>query len=336
MTTLIAGGCGFIGLNVAQACLERGQNVVLLDRNAPPAAAREAFDALRGAWVHEAVDVTSETAVTDVFQRHAVDEVFYGAAITSGAQREREHPEQVLAVNLLGLAHVIKAAAARGVRRLINLSSGSAYGEGGLARCGATGPLDEAVSRPEPATLYGVTKLASEGMCRRLGALTGLDTVSVRLAIIFGPWELDSGFRDTLSAPMQAGILALGGEAASVSRRDARDWTYSRDVARALLALMAAPGHRHDLYHVSAGRTCSVLDWCEALAPHFPGFQGRLAAPGETPSVELHGDDDRLCMSPRRLAEDIGHTVPGDIAGTAADFAAWMKRFPDYWHRRDG
>lgn len=212
MTTLIAGGCGFIGLNVAQACLERGQNVVLLDRNAPPAAAREAFDALRGTWVHEAVDVTSETAVTDVFQRHAVDEVFYGAAITSGAQREREHPEQVLAVNLLGLAHVIKAAAARGVRRLINLSSGSAYGEGGLARCGATGPLDEAVSRPEPATLYGVTKLASEGMCRRLGALTGLDTVSVRLAIIFGPWELDSGFRDTLSAPMQAGFLALRGE----------------------------------------------------------------------------------------------------------------------------
>ena len=333
MTTLIAGGCGFVGLNVAQACLEHGQDVVLLDRNAPPAAARNAFDALRGAWTHEAVDVTREAAVKDVLRRHAVDDVFYGAAVTSGAQREREHPEQVLAVNLLGLAHVIKAAAAHGVRRLINVSSGSAYGDGGLARCGATSPLDEAASRPQPTTLYGVTKLASEGMCRRLGALTGLDTVSVRLAIIFGPWELDSGFRDTLSAPMQAGMLALRGGTASVARCDARDWTYSRDVARALLALMAAPAHRHDLYHVSAGRTCSVLDWCEALGEHFPGFRARLAAPGETPSVELHGDDDRECMSPRRLAEDIGHVVPGDIHETAADFAAWMKRYPDYWHR---
>jgi UDP-glucose 4-epimerase len=116
-----------------------------------------------------------------------------------------------------------------------------------------------------------------------------------------------------------------------VARRDARDWTYSRDVASALLSLMDAPRPRHDLYHVSAQRTCSVLDWGNALARHFPGFRCRLARAGETANVELHGDDDRLPMSGRRLTRDIGCAVPGDVATTAADFAAWMKRYPEYW-----
>ena len=333
MTTLIAGGCGFIGLNIAEACLAAGDDVILMDRNDPPAAAVRAFAALPGAWRHAMVDVTSETQVARVFAEQAVHEVYYGAAITSAPEREREFPAQVISVNLLGLTHVIKAAAGVGVRRMINISSGSAYGDGGFAQSGATAPLDEDSTRPLPSTLYGVTKLASEGVCRRLAELTRLDVLSVRLAVIFGPWELDSGFRDTLSAPMQAAAIALAGGQATVARRDARDWTYSRDVATALRALMAAPTHRYDLYHVCAGRTCSMLDWGAALARHFPTFSCRLCSAGETANVNLHGDRDRLLMSPRRLATDIGHSVPNDIEATAANFAEWIKAHPTYWSR---
>jgi UDP-glucose 4-epimerase len=331
MTTLIAGGCGFIGLNTAEACLAAGEDVVLLDRNEPPAAAATAFAALPGSWRHAAVDITDAAQVARVFAEHTVHEVYYGAAITSGPDREREHPEQVIGVNLLGLTHVIKAAASAGVRRMINISSGSAYGDGGFAHSGATAPLDEYATRPLPSSLYSVTKLASEGVCRRLAELTELDVLSVRLAVIFGPWELDSGFRDTLSAPMQAAVIALAGGSASVVRRDARDWTYSRDVATALRVLMAAPKHNDDVYHISAGRTCSMLDWGAALAKHFPGFSCRLCDTAETPNVNLHGDHDRLLMSPQRLTNDIGHTVPNDIDAIAANFAQWIKTYPNYW-----
>jgi len=331
VTTLIAGGSGFIGLNLAEACLAAGEEVLLLDRGAPPPAAAAAFDALPGSWRHLEADVTDAGAVTAAFAGGGVSQVYYGAALTSGPDREREQPAQVVAVNLLGLAHVLAASAAAGVRRLINISSGSAYGEGGYRESGAAAPLDESATRPLPSTLYGVTKLASEGLCRRHAELTGLDALSVRLAIIFGPWERDTGARDTLSAPMQMAAIAAAGGTARLARRDARDWTYSRHVAAALRALMAAPAHRFDLYHVGAGRTCSALDWGEALAGHLPGFRCRLCLPGEQPNVELHGERDRLVMSPRRLAEDIGHVVPGDVEATAADFADWIRGHPDYW-----
>lgn len=331
MVALICGGSGFIGLNIAEAHLVAGEEVVLLDRAPPPAVAASAFDALPGRWSFVETDITDEAQVRAVFARLAIDRVFYGAAVTSGPDRERTDPDVVVKVNLLGLTYVIKAAAAAGVRRMINISSGAAYGDGGFAEMGAVAPLDEEVTRPLPSALYGHTKLASEGICRRLADLTGLDVFSVRLAIIFGPWERDSGFRDTLSAPMQAGILAMRGKPAVIARRDARDWTYSRHVADALMALMAAESHAHELYNITSGQTSALLDWCEGLAAAFPDFTYRLAEPGEATTVNLHGDRDRLVMSPRRLVEDIGHTVPSDIASTAADFTAWMKAHPDYW-----
>jgi UDP-glucose 4-epimerase len=334
MSVLIAGGAGFIGLNLAEACLGAGEDVIVLDRRAPPDAAASTFDTLPGSWRHVAVDITDQSSVAQTFRDHSIDEVYYGAAITSGPERERQHPEQVISVNLLGLTHVIKAAADAGVRRMINISSGSAYGDGGFAESGASAPIDEYDTRAIPSTLYSVTKFASEGVCRRLAALTQLDVFSVRLAIIFGPWELDSGFRDTLSAPMQAAMIALAGGTATFERKDNRDWTYSRDVAKALRALMAAPAHRFDLYNISAGRTCSVLDWAQALTTHFPEFHCRLCVGEETPNVNLHGEKDRLLMSARRLSEDIGHTLPADIDATAADFAAWIKAHPDYWSDR--
>ena len=168
MTVLIAGGCGFIGLNIAEACLNAGEEVLLLDRNPIPSEAVRAFADLPGRWHHAEVDITDESAVLAVFNKHSIHEVYYGAAITSGPERERTHPEQVIAVNVLGLAHVIKAAVATGVRRMINISSGSAYGDGGFSHSGAVAPLDEVQSRAIPTSLYSVSKFAGEGLCRRM------------------------------------------------------------------------------------------------------------------------------------------------------------------------
>lgn len=328
---LVLGGCGFIGLNLAEAALHDGQEVVIADLHPPHRVAARSFDALPGRWRHVALDVTDADGVDAVLRQHGGAGIFYGATVTSGEDRERERPDSVLTVNLLGLTHALSAAARHARPRFINLSSGSAYGAAGTAEGGAIAPLDEGASPARPDTLYGVTKLASEGICRRLAALTGLDAFSVRLSTIYGPWELDSGARDTLSAPMQAAILAMRGEQAVVARRDARDWTYSRDVAQALLALMAAPRHDHDLYHISTGASCSVLDVAEALGTHFAGFSARIAAGGESTNVELHGERDRCVMSPRRLERDIGHRVPTDLSSAVADFAGWIRAHPGYW-----
>ena len=184
MNSLIAGGAGFIGLNLAEAILRQGQGVVIYDTGSVPEAAQRCFDSLPGSWTQVHGSVTDQEAVAGTLSDQQITQVFYGATITSGPEREREAPESVLSVNLLGLASVAKSAAKTGVRRLLNISSGAAYG---LPVQSGPGALHEAHSREHPSTLYSVSKLASEITLRRIAELTGLDALSVRLSSIFGP-----------------------------------------------------------------------------------------------------------------------------------------------------
>jgi len=335
MTTLIAGGCGFIGLAVAERCLEDGNDVVLFDRNPLHPVARRRLDALPGSYTLVQGDIRQADPIAQAIGDHGATEVFFGAAVTSGPEREREAPESVIEVNLVGLAHTLKAAWKAGARRLINISSGAAYGTGAFGDTGWTGPLDEYGTREEPFKIYGMTKFGSERLVRRYAELTELDARSVRLSTIFGPWEIDSGARDTLSAPMQAALIARRGGTAIFERRDHLDWTYSRHVAGALRALMAAPAGalKSDIFNVTSGAQVSVMDMCAHLAEAFPGFFYRMAEPGEAATINLWGDQDRFPMKPDRLADEAGHRLPDDIAATMADFVGWLRDYGDFWDR---
>jgi UDP-glucose 4-epimerase len=330
MSVFIAGGCGFIGLNLAEAWLKRGAEVILFDRNPLPPVAATAFAGLPGRVEVTVDDIRDPEAVADAMADRGITHAYYGAAVTSGPEREKAAPESVLEINLMGLVNVLKAAAGCGVGRLINISSGSAYGPVRLG-IGWDGTLVEEVAPSDPDSLYAISKFASERVVRRYASLTGLDALSVRLAAIYGPWEIDSGARDTLSPQMQAALLARSGKPAVLARRDHQDWTYSRHVGEALVALGQAEAPAHDLYHVTCGHRWAVADWCERLAGHFPGFSHRLAKAGETPSVNLHGERDRLPMSGERLAQDIGHRLPGDPAAAHEDFIAWIDAHGAFW-----
>ena len=212
MTILVNGGAGFVGLNIVGEALRRGAAVVAFDRSPVPEAANAILADLPGELTVVTGDITDPDDVARVVSDKAIERIFHGAAVTSGPERELAAPELVIQVNLLGLINVIKAAdQAKTVRRIINISSGSAYGIGGYGETGWDGPLDEYGTREEPTSLYAVTKYASERVCRRLAELMALDIRSVRLSAIFGPWERDTGLRDTLSSPMQASLLARRG-----------------------------------------------------------------------------------------------------------------------------
>ena len=330
MTVLIIGGCGFVGMNVAEAYLKAGQNVVLFDRNALRPMAEQQFRTLSGRFEVVAGDVGSVENLERTMRGHAIDRVFYGAALTAGPTREREDPGGIFAVNLAGLANAIRAAQAAGIRRLINIGSGSAYGA--VRSFGDTSkPLVEDQVPSEPETLYALSKYAGERAARRLRALTGLDIVNVRLAGVYGPWEIDSGVRDTLSPFMQAARIAQEGGRAILPWRDLQDWTYSRHIAQGLAALMEAEVLAHDLYHVVAPKPVSVADWCQRLTRLFPGFSCAIAEEGETANISLHSGRNRVPLSGARLHAEVGYAPPENAEVAFADFIGWIEHCGSFW-----
>ncbi|MBI4183186.1 MAG: NAD(P)-dependent oxidoreductase [Proteobacteria bacterium] len=325
MAILITGGAGFVGLNLAEQLLGRGETVVLYDRIPPPEGALRAFSALSGKLHAVAGDVLDGAALARALNDHGVRALVHGAAVTAGVAREKADARSIARVNLLGTIEVLEAARAHGVGRILHLSTGSVYGRNAFV----AGEIDEGATPPSPESLYGISKYAGERTALRYKALSGLDLVVARLGAVFGRWEYDTGVRDTLSPTLLATRVALAGHEAVLSREGRRDWIYASDIAEGLIRLLALEHPRHEVYHVSPGRSWTLADWCARLKARFPRFSYRIAADPSEATVELHGARDRSPLSCRRLAEETGFRARFGLDEAFADFMDWLARNPD-------
>jgi UDP-glucose 4-epimerase len=320
LKVLIFGGAGFVGLNIAAALLARGHRVTLFDRSELPHAAQQEFARYGDALAVEQGDVTDRPAIERVIAG-GYDAIVLGAAITAGPARDAADPLSILQVNLLAQVPILEAARRSGVTRIINLSSGSAYGAAASRH-----PLLDEETPCDPVSLYSITKYASERVAARLFALWSLEIVSVRLSGVFGPWERATGVRDTPSAQAQivAGLRQQG--QAILPRPGIKDWIYAPDVADAVTVLIEAARPKHRLYNISTGREWSALQWGQELSALHPGFICRLAASGEAPTVDLHSDTDRAPLSISRMEQEFGWRARFGCADSAADLSDWWTR----------
>jgi len=319
--TLLTGGAGFVGLNLAEALLGRGETVVCFDRRPPPAAARRALGSLPGRLVVVEGDVGDAAAVGAAARAHGAARLVHAAAVTAGLERERRDAAAVARVNVLGTLAVLDGARQARIGRIVHVSSGAVFGAAGF---GPEALDEEAPVAPE--TVYAVTKYAGERLALRAAALHGLDLVVARLGSVFGRWEHDSGVRDTPSAPLQAVRLAEAGRTAVLPRPGWRDWVYAPDVAAGLVALLDHPRPAHRLYHVGSGVRWSVEAWCARLAARFPGFAHRPARAPEEATVDLYGDRDRAPLAIGRLAADTGFRPRWGLDEAFEDYLAWRAR----------
>ena len=101
MTFLVVGGAGFIGLNVIEELLSSSERVIALDKSPIPPAAKKLFSKFPGKLKSIQLDITNAEDVDRVVSGGDVDVIFYGAAITAGAEREISNPLSVFDVNVL-------------------------------------------------------------------------------------------------------------------------------------------------------------------------------------------------------------------------------------------
>ena len=324
MKTLITGGGGFVGLNIAEALLRAGDDVIVLGNQDPPAYAMAALGQLPGKLDVIRADVSDRDAIDAAFSQSRPHRVVHAATITAGADRELREFDRIIDVNIKGTANVLRAALACGVGKFVYVSSGSVYGEALLG----PDPLTERESTPVPDTLYAITKFAGERICMRLRGNAGMQVVCVRLGSVFGPWEFATGVRDTLSLPLQILLRAMRGEEVLIAQKEpARDWIYSRDVAAGVAGLLQAPAVPHALYNLSAGFVWTEVSraWCERLRTEFPHLQFRTAAGGESANVAFLGSADRAAMRIDRLNADTGFRAVFDAQRAFDDYLDWIR-----------
>ncbi|UCE31943.1 MAG: NAD(P)-dependent oxidoreductase, partial [Burkholderiales bacterium] len=117
-TYAVTGGSGFVGLNLIEALLARGETVLAHSLDGLPEPALAAFAGLPGRLREETGDVR-DARLAQHFGDHGVGRVFHGAVITAAEARERRAPHEILDVNVLGTVNVLQACVAAGVERVV-------------------------------------------------------------------------------------------------------------------------------------------------------------------------------------------------------------------------
>lgn len=321
MTTLITGGCGFIGLSIAERLIADGEKVVLFDLSAPVAGT------LSRPQLAGAILITGDIRHPDDIDRALaaadIDRVIHAAAMTPNQRRERDESRDIVGVNIIGTVNVLERAALRpAIKRTIVFSSVAVYG---FSKPAASGLFEEDLSPPAPATLYGITKLAAEQSALRIGHLRGIDVRVIRLGPVYGVWENRTAARDALSPHTQILNMALQGREVLLPRPMTADWIYSRDAAEGIAKLCNATTLRHDVYHVSGGTLTDLSQWCGLVAGLVPGFRWKLVEPPEQENVIYSLPSDRAALSIARLRADTGFRPSRSLEVAAREYCDWIE-----------
>jgi nucleoside-diphosphate-sugar epimerase len=326
MAVLITGGAGFVGLNVAENLLARGEEVILFGPSAPPPAAMTSLAQHPGRLSLADGDVSVAADLDAVFSAHPIDRIIHGAAITADLAREKRAARDIFTVNLLGTVELLEAALRHKVSRVVQLGTGSIFGSAGTA----SATLDEQISPTLPLSMYGISKYAAERTAVRYRSSRDISLAVARLGIVFGRWEYDTGMRDTLSLPLQLFNIAEAGGSAVVHKGAADDWVYATDVASGIVALLDRHDTPEPIYHLSAGMRWSLAGWCQHLKQRFPAFHYELVEALEQCTVGQNASIPRSPMSIERIQHDTGYRPKFLLDNAFEDFFNWRARIPSF------
>jgi UDP-glucose 4-epimerase len=290
MKALVTGGAGFIGSNLVDALVERGDEVTVVDDLSTgkrenltdgPGSAAELVEA----------DIRDSRAMRDLVDRVRPQVIFHLAAQID-VRKSTADPAWDAGINVLGTINMLQAALEAGVDRFINTSTGGAiYGEGRILPA----PEDHPQAPEAP---YGQSKFCAEGYCDLYARLHGLSTVSLRYGNVYGPRQDPLG---------EAGVIAIfcgkvidgGTPTVFGNGEQTRDYVYVGDVVRANLA--AAESHATGAFNIGLGVQTSVLQLVEALREiaEAGSFEPEFAPP-------RLGEVQHIAIDPARAQGELG------------------------------
>jgi dTDP-L-rhamnose 4-epimerase len=345
---LITGGAGFIGSHLADALLQRGDRVRVLDNLD---AQVHGEDRRRPDYLDPEVelihgDVRDAAAIEQSLD--GIDTVYHLAARVGVGQSMYE-VERYTDVNNRGTAVLLEALIRRPVERLVVASSMSIYGEGLYRaadgsvvpghertleqlrnrewelRDGGGQPLTPVATpetkQPALASVYALSKYDQERLCLLIGRAYNIPTVALRFFNVYGT-------RQALSNPY-TGVLAifasrlLNGSAPLVNEdgHQRRDFISVLDVAQALiLAAEKAPAVAGQVFNVGSGRNYTVLEIARRLAD----VLGKSIEPEVTGKYRV--GDIRHCFSDITLARDLlGFEPKVDFEDGLVQLAQWLE-----------
>jgi len=292
MKCLVTGGAGFIGSNLVDALLARGDEVTVVDDLSTGRMSNLEPGLANGAELVE-MDIRDRDGLVGLATEKRPGAIFHLAAQID-VRKSLADPFFDAGINVGGTANVLEAARASECGRVVSISTGGAiYGEGE----GQQLPLPE--SAPiAPMSAYGQSKFAAEGYLSLYERLYGLSGISLRLGNVYGPRQDPLGEAGVIA--IFCGLLKEGGRPTVFGDgKQTRDYIYVGDVVSAALA--AAESKATGAINIGTGKETDVLELIESLK----NLSGNESFDPEF-APERTGEVQRITIDASRAERELG------------------------------
>jgi len=298
---LVTGGAGFIGSHVVDLLVKRGYKVVVVDNM------KKKKGWLNAKARYYRIDI-KDPGLEKVFAKEKPQAVLHLAAHIEDRVSVRE-PVMNAEENIIGSLKVFEACKKFGVKKIVFASSGVVYGEQKKL------PISEKIM-PWPLTPYAISKLVAENYLHFYNKSFGLQTVSLRLANVYGPRQDDRG---------DSGVLAifsgkmLKGQQPVVNNdgKTARDYIFVGDVAQAFV--QATEKDFVGEINISTGRETSTLEIFKTLKNLTKANCKLVFNPQQKDLVKKIG------LNPRAASGAIGWKAKTSLSDGFKVTVAWFK-----------
>ena len=241
---IVTGGAGFIGSHIADALIEKGYEVHIIDNlsvgkkeNINPKA------------ILHIVDIRDKEKLMPIFKDAKY--VFHEAAFPQ-VQYSIENPIETNDINVNGMLNVLEVSRINSVKRVIFASSSAIYGDQD------TLPIGEDMEA-NPLSPYGAQKYIGEIYCKLYSQIYKLETVCLRYFNVYGPRQSPNGAYASVIPKFvefrkNSELLIITGDG-----EQTRDFVNVKDVVSAnILAMKVNKGRNEGGINIGAGIQYSV------------------------------------------------------------------------------
>jgi UDP-glucose 4-epimerase len=239
---LITGGAGFIASQIADALIEQGREVVIVDD-----LSHGSITNINPKAKFYKVDIRDQN-LDEIFAKERPQIVNHHAARTS-VTHSLSKPTDDAEVNILGALNLLQNCVKWGIKKIIYASSGGAiYGEPVYLPCDESHPI-------APLSPYGVSKYTVELYINSYLNNFGLNHTILRYANVYGPRQISTG--EAAVVAKFAHQMLMGNDISiNGNGEQARDFVYVGDIVRA--NIMAMEQTKNEVYNLGTGKTISV------------------------------------------------------------------------------
>lgn len=299
MKILVTGGAGFIGSNLVDALIDKGHEVFILDN-----LSTGKKENLNSKANFVKADISDEKKVKKLFDKEKFDAVFHLAAQVDVGKSSAD-PVWDARQNIIGSVNILENAKNSGVKKIIFASTAAVYGDTPNI------PTKEEEQK-NPASPYGIGKLATEKYLDYYFNTFKLPYVALRYANVYGPRQNSKG---------EAGVVAifsdllLQGKTPVINGQgtQGRDYVYVGDIVQA--NLLALESGKTGIYNVSTSVETSVNDLAQMIKEKIGADVSFEYGPPRTAEQERSALDFSKAMSElsyqpqTKLAEGLQRTV---------------------------